>query len=234
MIDNIDKLKRFLALEAKYQLSDVLFDEFLNGGEVVCLNTYEPMIDAGSCNPDVYVVKEGLIRGTYLDKNTEKTAGFALPGSLLISFHCYYGGEPSYYRYEACCQTEVVRIPKSHFDGLIARSHEFALWVMSANQNQLYYNEFRNRLLSGDAKSRFAQLTRRWSEIIPDVPSSVIASNLGVDSRHYAKVKSEMYARWKTILPTVPSKIIASYLGITEQHLSKIKREMLRDIEGVS
>lgn len=224
----MDKLKRLLALEAKYQLDDAVFDELLSAGSVVKLNTYEPMIDAGEYNPDIYVVKEGLVRGTYLDKNAEKTAGFALPGTLMMSLHCYYGNEPSYYRFEACCATEVIRIPRGWFEGLTMRSHEFALWVMSANQNQLYYNEFRSRLLSGDAKSRFEQLTRRWSEIIPEVPANVIASGLGVGKNHYQRVKTEMYARWKMILPIVPSKIIASYLGITEQHLSKIKRELLR------
>lgn len=225
----MDKLKRLLALEAKYQLRSEFFDELLSGGSLVKLNTYEPMIDAGEFNPDIYVVKEGLVRGTYLDKNSEKTAGFALPGTLFMSLHCYYGNEPSYYRFEACCSTEVIRIPRQWFDGMTARYHEFALWVMSANQNQLYYNEFRSHLLSGDAKSRFEQLTQRVSKIIPEVPSDVIASGLGVGKSHYDKVKTEMYTRWKMILPIVPSKIIASYLGITEQHLSKIKRELLRD-----
>lgn len=171
----MDKLKRLLALEAKYRLREELFDELLGAGTVVKLTTYQPMIDAGEFNPDIYVVKEGLVRGTYLDRNVEKTAGFALPGTLFMSLHCYYGNEPSYYRFEACCSTMVIRIPRVVFDGMIARYHEFALWVMSANQNQLYYNEFRSRLLSGDAKSRFVQLTRRLSELIPEVPSAVIA-----------------------------------------------------------
>ena len=163
-----------LALEAKYQIDDRLFDELLSGGTEVALTTYEAMIDAGEYNPDIFVVKKGLVRGTYLDKNSEKTVGFALPGTLLMSLHCYYGNEPSYYRFEACCATEVIRIPRSWFDGLIEREHEFARWVMSANQNQLYYNEFRSRLLSGDAKSRFVQLTRRLSEITPEVPADII------------------------------------------------------------
>ncbi len=41
------------------------------------------MIDAGEFNPNIYIVKYGLIRGTYLDKNMEKTAGFALPGFII-------------------------------------------------------------------------------------------------------------------------------------------------------
>lgn len=223
-------LKHLLALEAKKQLSETIFDRLLASGEEVTLPTYGAMIDAGVYDPDIYIVKKGMIRGTYLDKKLEKTAGFALPGSLLISFHCYYGGEPSYYRYEACCPTVVVRIPKAAFDDLIEDSHEFALWVMSAHQNQLYYTEFKNKLLSGDSKSRLIQLTTRLQGIIPsrDTTAPLSSSDL-TENSHDSKVKNELHARWKEIFHIVPSKIIASYLGITQQHLSRIKREILTE-----
>lgn len=219
------RLKTLLALEAKQRLREEVFDELLAAGEEIVLSTYEPMIDAGEFNPNIYIVKYGLIRGTYLDKNMEKTAGFALPGSLLISFHCYYGGEPSFYRFEACCPTVVIRISKAFFDDLIQRSHEFALWVMSTHQNQLYYNEFRNQLLSGDARSRLLQLTNRLQGILPEQDQQ-FANN---DNNHDCNVKNQLHNRWQKIFPIIPYKIIASYLGITEQHLSKIKKELLKE-----
>lgn len=229
----MDRLKKLLALEARQQLREEIFDRLLEAGEEISLSTYEPMIDAGEFNPNVFIVKEGLIRGTYLDKNIEKTAGFALPGTLLISFHCYYGGEPSYYRYEACCPAVVMRIPKVFFDGLMEQSHEFALWVASAHQNQLFYNEFKNQLLSGDAKSRLLQLTKRLSGIVPESRSDAPArQSMPYDDSHDLKVKKELHTRWKEIFRIVPSKVIASYLGITEQHLSKIKKELLKEGAG--
>lgn len=228
-VNDRERLKKLLALEAKERLRDELFDRLLDGGEEVSLLTYEPMIDAGDLNPNIYIVKEGLIRGTYLDRNNEITAGFALPGTLLISFHSYYDGEPSYYRYEACCPTVVVRIPKVYFDSLARESHEFALWVMSAHQNQLYYTEVRHRLLSGDAKKRLLQLTRRLSSVFPATGN---ADTAGDGDSHDLKMKKQLHGRHKTILSIVPSKIIASYLGITEQHLSKIKKEILKENSG--
>ena len=93
---DLSNLKQLMALEASYRLRPEIMDKFLAGGSIVTLDTYEPMIDAGVYNPNIYIVKTGLVRGTYLDKNIEKTAGFALPGTLLISFHCYYAHEPSY------------------------------------------------------------------------------------------------------------------------------------------
>lgn len=225
-MEDYSHLRRLLELEANYRVAPELLERFLAGGKTITLDTYESMIDAGDYDPNIYVVKTGLIRGTYLDKNTEKTAGFALPGTLLISFHCYYGGEPSYYRFEACCATTVVKIPKFHFDQLLSESHEFALWVMSAHQNQLYYNEYKNRMLSGDSKARLMQLTLNMSG-----NADLIASANSIskdDITHRKLVKTEIYSRWKDIFNMVPSKVIASYLGITEQHLSKIKREIIK------
>lgn len=230
-IKDRERLKKLLSLEARQRLREELFDLFLDGGEEIPLSTYEPMIDAGDYNPNIYIVKDGLIRGTYLDKNNEITVGFALPGTLLISFHSYYGGEPSYYRYEACCPTVVVRVPKAYFDQLLAREHEFALWVMSAHQNQLYYNELRNSLLSGDAKSRLMRLTRRLSGIIPDstCDDRFPGRKHSDGYNHELEMKKQLHIRYNKIFALIPSKIIASYLGITEQHLSKIKKEMLRE-----
>lgn len=218
-----------LALEAKYQIEAALLKRLLQGGSVVSLNKYEPLIDAGEYNPDVFVIGEGIIRGTYIDKNAEITTGFALPGTLLFSFHCYYGQLPSFMRFEACCRSEVIRIPRSYFDDMIRRSHEFAIWVMSANQNQLYYNECRYNLISGDAKSRLRSLFKRWSDVHPGVPSDIIASSFAVSESHDSRLRRELTERWSNIIPMVPARVIASYLGITEQHLCKMKREILTE-----
>lgn len=223
----MENLKKLLSLEAHYRIRPELLDELLSAGTVINLDKYEALIDSGVYDPNIYIVKKGLIRGTYMDKNIEKTAGFALPGVLLISFHCYYNQESSFYRFEACCPTTLVKIPKRHFDGMIAKHHEFAQWVLSAHQNQLYYTECKNQFLSGDAKSRLLHLTQNISGI-PQLTERVGPGTLD-DKTHSDMVKKEAYLRWKDIFNLVPYKIIASYLGITEQHLSKIKKELLRE-----
>ena len=45
--------------------------------------------------------------------------------------------------------------------------------MMSTHQNQIYYSEFRNQLLSGDAKSRLLQLTNRLQGILPNLNSNL-------------------------------------------------------------
>lgn len=229
MPGEFEDLKQLLSFECTSVVSPRILDELLKSGEVRMLDTYEEMIDAGVYDPNIYIVRRGLVRGTYLDGNIERTAGFALPGTLLISFHSYYGGEPSFYRFEACCHTEVIKIPREYFNGLLEKYHDFALWIMSTHQNQLYYNECKNRMLSGDAKTKLKQLTQNISGKHIKSTLEDIYATANMETDHNLKVKSELYTRWHDIFRLVPSKIIASYLGITEQHLSKIKRELLMD-----
>lgn len=226
---DLSDLKKLIALETTKVLSPELMDELVRPGKILQLETYEAMIDAGVYDPNIYIVKKGLIRGTHLDKNIEKTSGFALPGTILFSFHCYYGGSPSYYRFEACCPTEVVRIPKEHLEKMLRESHEFALWLMSVHQNQLYYNECKNQMLSGDAKSRLLHLTKHISGKAQPEEEGCGTASPDYEYVHSLRVKTMLYTRWNEIFRLVPSKIIASYLGITEQHLSKIKKELLTE-----
>lgn len=219
----MESFKKLIALEAKHPLPDKAINCMLDMGTEIRLSAYEPMIDAGEYNPHVYFVKDGLVRGTYMDKNVERTSGFARPGTLLISFHSYYAGEPSCYRFEACCPTTVVRINKADFDNLINTDHQFAIWVMSAHQNQLLYNESKTATLTGDAKTRLVQLTHRLEALLPETDPKMETEM----QSHTSRVKRQLFGRWREIFKLVPAKVIASYLGITEQHLSKIKREII-------
>lgn len=219
---NARDYKTLLAQESCYPIDQAILDELLDHGENIILKTYEPLIDTGQCDPNIYIVKSGLIRGTYLDKNIEKTAGFALAGTLFMSFHCYYADQPSYYRFEACCASEVIRVRRPYFNNLIATNHQFAQWLLSAHQNQLFYNEFKSKLLTGSARERLIQLTENLGILLDqDAPES-----------YWKRVKEEVDFRWREILRLVPAKIIASYLGITEQHLSKIKKEILSEYKS--
>lgn len=211
--------RTLLAQESRYEIDLSILDMLIEGAETLKLKTYEPIIDTGDFNPDIYIVKSGLVRGTYLDKNIEKTAGFALAGTLFMSFHCYYGGQPSYYRYEACCASEVLHVKRSHFNEMINSNHEFAKWILSAHQNQLFYNEFKSKILTGTARERLIQLTKNLEILLTTETSD----------NYYERVMEDVDLRWREIFNVVPAKVIASYLGITEQHLSKIKKEILQD-----
>lgn len=214
-------LKQLLSLEAKYQPDMAIFDKLLEGSVRKKYDTYEPIIKSGEYHPDAYIVARGLVRSTYQNGNHLTTTGFGLPGTMFISYHCYYGDQPSFYSLEACCPTDIVIVSKEHVDELLRTSHDFSNWMLSVSMNQLFYNESKEKMLSGDAKTRLMQLIERISGNIPER-----AEEAGPSDNHASMVQRIPYVRWQEIFKIVPSKIIASYLGITEQHLSKIKREI--------
>ena len=221
-------LLKLLSLEASYKIDDEILEQFLSEGKELKLSPREALIDFGDNKADVYIIKKGIIRKFYEDNNNEKTAGFALPGTMLISYHCYYSNQPSFYRFEALTPSEVIVIPHKHFDKMIKENHEFCLWSLSVAQNNLFYHEVRDIILKGDAIDRLKRLLKRFdSNNILDF-NQTEKRNSKEENKFVFK---EVNERWKKIYKIVPSKILASYLGLSEVHLSRIKKELLTEYQ---
>lgn len=74
---------------------------------------------------------------------------------MLISMHSFYAHLPAFYQVEACCNSKILKIPKSHFDYLVETSHEFARWALCYEQGQLFFLEKKDAVVNGNAKERF-------------------------------------------------------------------------------
>lgn len=97
----------------------------------VRLKSKETLAAYGRFDDNVYVMKSGIIRYCYFDGIRERTFGFAMPGSVMIQYHCHFMRKPSFFQPEACGETVVMKIARRDFDALIARSHEFSNWMLS-------------------------------------------------------------------------------------------------------
>lgn len=177
--------------EAKTLLLRPCYDRLVEGSKLIQLRRREAMIDAGKFDPNIYIVKNGMVRLTYMDNNLERTRGFAMPGTLLISYHSYYGDAPSFYRFEAVVPSVVVKISKEKFDKLIKEDQEFAFWLLQGAQNHIYYEEIKNKNTSGEAKNKLIQLMQDWPEIFTKVPAKIIASYMGITEVHLSRIKAE-------------------------------------------
>ena len=109
-----------------YRLPDELMDEFMGAMTKVPLKSKQALISYGQFDDNVYVVKNGIIRYCYFDGIKEKTYGFASPGTIMISYHCYFMRQPSYFQLESCGKSVVMKIPKRTLDKMVRQSHEFA------------------------------------------------------------------------------------------------------------
>ena len=160
--------------------------------EEVHIKKYDYMIKSGDIDNNIYIVKDCIIRRTHEVGDKIMTNSFAIKGSVLMSWHCYYYNQPSYSQFQACCDSVLMKVTKAKFDELIATSHEFAQWALSLAHGTLYYQEFKSKAIKGTVKERYTSLIKGRPEIIQKVPLGFIASYLGITQSHLSRMRNEL------------------------------------------
>ncbi|MDR2890600.1 MAG: Crp/Fnr family transcriptional regulator [Alistipes sp.] len=187
----METLRKQLDAEIDYRMRDETMDEFLSLMTEVELKRNQPLIDYGECGRDVYVVRRGILRSAYFDGLKEQTLAFCLPGTIIISYYAFCRGNPSFSKYEACCPSTVMKIPRVKFLDLADRSHDFAKWMMMLSIYQLMSFERKREIMNGDAGERFEALIINRPEIIRNVSSRVVASYIGITPEYLSKLKRQ-------------------------------------------
>lgn len=176
-----DELKKLLQDEAGgLGMSDGLFERFIGTMTEFRLKNKEMLIPYGKLDTNVYVQKSGIMRALYFDGENEKTYGFSLPGTVTLSYHSHFMRQPSFFQFESCGESDMMKMSKKDFDTLLAEEHEFALWVVAIQSAQLYLNEFKHSAIIGSARERDLLMIKKRPEILARVPLKIIASYLGV------------------------------------------------------
>ena len=106
--------------------------------------------------------------------------------------HSFYAHLPAFYQVEACCKSAVFKIPQSHYEHLVATSHEFAQWALRYAQGQLFFLEKKDSVVNGNAKERYLSLIKKRPEIIQKVPLKYIASYLGITQPYLSYLKKQL------------------------------------------
>lgn len=132
-----DLLKSLLAQECSLVLGDALMDRLLDGGDVICYKRNGLISAVGDVDPDIYIVIEGIVRSWYDEGNREVTKSFAMPGTVIVSYHSFYFDKPQFYNISAATPAKCLRIPRAHYNALVDESHEFARWALSMAQSAL-------------------------------------------------------------------------------------------------
>lgn len=182
-------LKKLLDLECDYRMEDKTMDEFVSLMSEVRLKNGEALISYGQFDDNVYIVKQGLMRSVYFDGLKEITFGFCAPGTLFIQYHSYYNRMPSFFQYESCGNSTIMKVLKSDFDALLESSHDFLKWMYRMQAAQSWFYEMKLSVINGTAEERFDSLVRNRPEIIEKVSSKVIASYLGITPSSLSRLK---------------------------------------------
>lgn len=193
----METLRKLLHAECGYRMQEETMDSFVALMDEMELKRGKPLIHYGDTDNHVYIVRQGILQHLYFDGFNERTFSFALPGTLLISYHSFCKGAPSFSQYEACCDSVVMKIPKAKFMDLAHRSHDFAEWMMSMSLEQLFYHEKKRAIMNGTARERFEALVENRPEIIENVSYKIIASYIGITPSYLSTLKKQFARKLK-------------------------------------
>lgn len=188
----MDNFKELLAQECDYIMPDNVLKHFLELMVPVKIKAGEALIYGGSKDNNIYFVKEGIMCYRYFDGAKERTHVFAMPGTMMISWHSYYMNLPSFYHVEACCDSVCLRLSKNNFDTLIDQYHAFAKWISRMLFCQMYFFEMKASVIQGSAKERFLSLIKNRPEIMGKVQLKIIAEYLGITQSYLSRLKKDL------------------------------------------
>ena len=171
------------------KMSDELFERFIGRMTEVHLKNREILIPYYKLDQNLYVSTSGIIRACYFDGQNEKTYGFAIPGTLTLSYHSHYLRKPSIFQFESCGESTVLRLSKTDLNELLGSSLEFANWMVAVQSAQLCAIEYKFTSINGSPKERYLWLLKNRPEILGRIPQKILASYLGVTHTHMSHLK---------------------------------------------
>ncbi|MBD5278062.1 MAG: Crp/Fnr family transcriptional regulator [Bacteroides sp.] len=186
----IEAMKRLLHEEVGHLPEGSGLDRLLRNAEWLEVDAKYVVIEMGKTCPDVFMVRDGIIRVWDFDGEKERTFGFGLPGTIFESKHSFVMHGPSYYQVETCCPSVILRIPEREFWDAVASDHSFAIFMLHNAYGELYSHEFKESTINnGTARERFEAMLRYRPVILEKVPQKVIASYLGITSEYFSVLK---------------------------------------------
>ncbi len=186
----IDEMKLLLKEEVGFLPAGPGLDHALRQAEWMRVDSKYVVIEMGKTCPDVFIVKDGIIRVWDFDGEKERTFGFGLPGTIFESKHSFVMHGPSYYQVETCCPSTIIRIPEKEFWKTVESDNSFAIFMLHNAYGELYSHEFKESTINnGTARERFEALLKYRPIILDKVPQKIIASYLGITSEYFSMLK---------------------------------------------
>lgn len=189
----MEELIDVIMREGDFHPSEEVVRRLLSLGEEVSFAPKKAVIEYGRINHNVYIVKDGILRVVYFEKDKEETYGFASPGTIFLSPHSYYMNQPAVMQFETCRKgCTCIMVPKAKFDQLLVESHEFARWMFDLAMGQFYTSEKKLKYIKGDARERIIAVLKYRPEILEVVSSRILASYIGVTEAYLCRIKKEL------------------------------------------
>lgn len=190
---DIEEMRLLLKEEVGFLPTGPGLDRLLSHAEWLYVDARYVVIEMGKTCPDVYILKDGIIRVWDFDGEKERTFGFGLPGTIFESKHSFVMHGPSYYQIETCCPSTILRIPEKDFWDTVEHDHSFAIFMLHNAYGELYSHEFKESTINnGTARERFEAMIKYRPAILEKVPQKIIASYLGITSEYFSVLKRRL------------------------------------------
>jgi CRP-like cAMP-binding protein len=184
-------MKEFLQnLSLIYPLSPALYDHLMEKLKLVILPKKAFLLKEGKICKNIYYINRGLTRCFYIKEDKEVSSWFMKEGDLIISVESFFSQQPTYENIQAIEDCELFSISSEELNVIFHKFPEFNFIARVLTEK--YYTLSEQRLFSlrmQRASERYAHLMNHFPEIIQRVPSTFIASYLGITLETLSRIK---------------------------------------------
>lgn len=175
----------------RYQLSEADASALLSHMEEVRFKKREVIVQEGTKNTNLYLIKEGIWRGHYLKDGVDTSIWFASKGEAAFSVWGYVDNSYSQISIEAISDSIAYCISKAALNELYSTSIGLANLGRRLMEHQLLTTE--NWLISAGsprAKERYLTLIKETPELLLHVPLKYIASYLWITPQSLSRIRA--------------------------------------------
>ena len=175
----------------RYQLSEADISALLSHMEEVRFKKREVIVQEGTKNTNLYLIKEGIWRGHYLKDGVDTSIWFASKGEAAFSVWGYVDNSYSQISIEAMSDSIAYCISKAALNELYSTSIGLANLGRRLMEHQLLTTE--NWLISASsprAKERYLTLIKETPELLLHVPLKYIASYLWITPQSLSRIRA--------------------------------------------
>ena len=177
----------------RYQLTEADISALLSHMEEVRFKKKEVIVQEGTKNTNLYLIKEGIWRGHYLKDGVDTSIWFASKGEATFSVWGYADNSYSQISIEAMSDSIAYCISKTALNELYSTSIGLANLGRRLMEHQLLTTE--NWLISAGsprAKERYLTLIKETPELLLHVPLKYIASYLWITPQSLSRIRAGM------------------------------------------
>ncbi len=185
-------LKELLPKESNFAVSQETIEKLIDLGNTIILEKDDSLIASGEKDSNLYILVDGLLRTWFWNDNKEETFAISTIPTVFFNYHTYFAGKDSFFQFEACIDSRVIKISKQDYDRLIAESHDFTRFMLGLANAQLYHYERKCRLSLGDSKEKYKKMIQDNPGRVNQMSLQTVASYLRITPQYLSKLRKGM------------------------------------------